>query len=96
MRKLFLLSILIISGCSSGSVNCDNQLLKINIPELKLQSFKWDVPRDSQGAAIDSNIYLGLDKSNYMILQNNMIDTEEYVKQLKARLEIVNSYRSDK
>ena len=63
------------------------------VPDPSLSPWKWDFPRNKEGAIIESNIFIGLSHANYTVMLKDWEEVKSTIETYKARLEQINETR---
>lgn len=65
-------------------------------PPLDLQTFQYDMPRDSAGKVIpDSNVFIGFDQANWQIFLENQKKIQARDKMWEDRVDAENKLRAE-
>ena len=60
-----------------------------------LGEVKWDIPRDSSGTVLNSNIFIGLSNDNWLVFQSNWNIIQAREAMWQARLLEINRQRAE-
>ena len=81
MNKIFLLFLIILTGCASPRIALENKPIPFVKPPLPagidLREVEWQV------LSVNTNAWFALDTENYLGLSKNMVDIAEYIQKLR-------------
>ena len=81
MNKVFLLFLIILTGCASPRIALENKPIPFVKPPLpagvELREVTWEV------LSLQTNTWFALDSENYLDLSKNMVDIAEYIQKLR-------------
>ena len=81
MNKIFLLFLIILTGCASPRIALENKPIPFIKPPLpagvELREVTWEV------LSLQTNTWFALDSENYLDLSKNMVDIAEYIQKLR-------------
>ena len=81
MNKIFILFLIILTGCASPRIALENKPIPFIKPPLPagvdLREVEWQV------LSVNTNAWFALDTENYLDLSKNMVDIAEYIQKLR-------------
>jgi hypothetical protein len=81
MNKIFLLFLIVLTGCASPRIALENKPIPFIKPPLPagvdLREVEWQV------LSVNTNAWFALDTENYLDLSKNMVDIAEYIQKLR-------------